>query len=232
MQMVFAIVGFQMVGPAAYTEHRVLDPVGVPPHKRAAAGAALGVEVVFVVGQGVMPYDHVHRALFCGDKDIFDHTAIVQHMHFQSAGVGDDVLVDLFAAFCHAKRLGTKLCHCARLLIIWFTPSRRTPECIFHNYDYIIVSHACGQNFLELTANILGDFLVVLQKENPHGALHEDFFLCRGIYACALACARNSAASSGMSSRSSSLPISTLSGGFLKRMSYISGTMYRVIRVA
>ena len=72
MQMVFAIVGFQMVGPAAYTEHRVLDPVGVPPHKRAAAGAALGVEVVFVVGQGVMPYDHVHRALFCGDKDIFD----------------------------------------------------------------------------------------------------------------------------------------------------------------
>ena len=52
MQMVFAIVGFQMVGPAAYTEHRVLDPVGVPPHKRAAAGAALGVEVVFVVGQG------------------------------------------------------------------------------------------------------------------------------------------------------------------------------------
>ena len=167
MQMVFAIVGFQMVGPAAYTEHRVLDPVGVPPHKRAAAGAALGVEVVFVVGQGVMPYDHVHRALFCGDKDIFDHTAIVQHMHFQSAGVGDDVLVDLFAAFCHAKRLGTKLCHCARLLIIWFTPSRRTPECIFHNYDYIIVSHACGQNFLELTANIFGDFLVVLQKKIP-----------------------------------------------------------------
>ena len=158
MQMVFAIVGFQMVGPAAYTEHRVLDPVGVPPHKRTAAGAALGVEVVFVVGQGVMPYDHVHRALFCGDKDIFDHTAIVQHMHFQSAGVGDDVLVDLFAAFCHAKRLGTKLCHCARLLIIWFTPSRRTPECIFHNYDYITVSHACGQNFLELTANIFGVF--------------------------------------------------------------------------
>ena len=112
--------------------------------------------------------------------------------HFQSAGVGDDVLVDLFAAFCHAKRLGTKLCHCARLLIIWFTPSRRTPECIFHNYDYIIVSHACGQNFLELTANILGDFLVVLQKENPHGALHEDFFVCRGIYACALEIGRAS----------------------------------------
>jgi len=42
----------------------------------------------------------------------------------------------------------------------------------------------------------------------------------------------NSAASSGMSSRSSSLPTSTLSGGFLNRTSYRMGTIYRVIRVA
>ena len=44
--------------------------------------------------------------------------------------------------------------------------------------------------------------------------------------------AMNSAASSGMSSKSSSLPISTLSGGFLNRISYRIGTIYRVIRVA
>ena len=44
--------------------------------------------------------------------------------------------------------------------------------------------------------------------------------------------AMNSAASSGMSSRSSSLPMSTLSGGFLNRISYRMGTIYRVIRVA
>ena len=44
--------------------------------------------------------------------------------------------------------------------------------------------------------------------------------------------AMNSAASSGMSSRSSSLPTSTLSGGFLNRISYSTGTIYRVIRVA
>ena len=44
--------------------------------------------------------------------------------------------------------------------------------------------------------------------------------------------AMNSAASSGMSSRSSSLPMSTLSGGFLNRISYRIGTIYRVIRVA
>ena len=39
----------------------------------------------------------------------------------------------------------------------------------------------------------------------------------------------NSAASSGMSSKSSSLPMSTLSGGFLNRISYRIGTIYRVI---
>ena len=44
--------------------------------------------------------------------------------------------------------------------------------------------------------------------------------------------AMNSAASSGISSRSSSLPTSTLSGGFLNIMSYSTGTIYRVIRVA
>ena len=44
--------------------------------------------------------------------------------------------------------------------------------------------------------------------------------------------ARNSAASSGMSSRSSSLPTSTLRGGFLNSISYRMGTIYRVIRVA
>ena len=44
--------------------------------------------------------------------------------------------------------------------------------------------------------------------------------------------AMNSAASSGMSSKSSSLPMSTLSGGFLNRISYRIGTIYRVIRVA
>ena len=44
--------------------------------------------------------------------------------------------------------------------------------------------------------------------------------------------AMNSAASSGMSSKSASLPMSTLSGGFLNRISYRMGTIYRVIRVA
>ena len=44
--------------------------------------------------------------------------------------------------------------------------------------------------------------------------------------------AMNSAASSGMSSKSSSLPMSTLSGGFLNRISYRIGTIYRVIKVA
>ena len=48
----------------------------------------------------------------------------------------------------------------------------------------------------------------------------------------AFCAAMNSAASSGISSRSSSLPTSTLSGGFLNRISYSTGTIYRVIRVA
>ena len=44
--------------------------------------------------------------------------------------------------------------------------------------------------------------------------------------------ARYSAASSGISSSSSSLPTSTLSGGFLNMISYRIGTIYSVIRVA
>ena len=111
-------------------------------------------------------------------------------------------------------------------------------------YDYITVLQFCVGFLLELPSNFCGDFLlesskVPTTKKRPalpvemRGAL-----VIIQAYASGWGCAAedwaamNSAASSGMSSKSSSLPISTLSGGFLNRISYRIGTIYRVIRVA
>ena len=75
VQMIPAVVGLQLVFPAAHAELRVLDAVGVPPHKGAAAGAAGRIEILFVVGKGIVAHHDIHRTLFCGDKDVFDHAA-------------------------------------------------------------------------------------------------------------------------------------------------------------
>ena len=40
MQVIFAIVGFQLVGLAAERKFRIFNAVGVPAHERTAAGAA------------------------------------------------------------------------------------------------------------------------------------------------------------------------------------------------
>ena len=66
---------------------------------------------------------------------------------------------------------------------------------------------------------------------STHRQMNDEQLKAAGVPAdfCA---AMNSAASSGISSRSSSLPTSTLSGGFLNITSYSTGTIYRVIRVA
>ena len=109
--MVPAVIRLQLVFLAAHAEFRVLDAVGVPPHKGAAAGAAGRVEILFVVGKGIVAHHDIHRTLFCGDKDVFDHAAVIQHTDRQPAGVRHDVLVDLFAILGHAKGLGAKLCH-------------------------------------------------------------------------------------------------------------------------
>ena len=111
VQMVSAVVGLQLVFPAAHAELRVLDAVGVPPHKGAAAGAAGRVEILFVVGKGIVAHHDIHRTLFCGDKDVFDHAAIIQHTDRQPARIRHDVFIDLFAVSGHTKGLGAKLCH-------------------------------------------------------------------------------------------------------------------------
>ena len=111
VQVVFAVVRFQLVLFAAHAELGVLDAVGVPPHKCAAAGTAGGIEVIFIVGKGVVAHHDIHRPMFCGNKDVFDHAAVIQHTDRQPAGVRHDVLVDLFTILGHAKGLGAKLCH-------------------------------------------------------------------------------------------------------------------------
>ena len=129
VQVVRAVVRLQMVGAAAHAEHSVLDPVGVPPHKRAAAGTARRIKVALVICQRIMPDHNVYRAVFGGDQNVFDHTAVVQHTDLKSAGIENRIFVDLFAVFGHAKRHGTKLCHRARLLRVF---CRNTRSCMFH----------------------------------------------------------------------------------------------------
>ena len=117
VQVVFAVVGFQLVGLAAHIEHGILDAVGVPAHERAAAGTAGRFKVLDVIGVGVVAQHHIHRPALGGYPDILDDTAVVQHTDRQPAGVRDDVFIDLFAVWGHAKGLGEKLCHRARLLL-------------------------------------------------------------------------------------------------------------------
>ena len=62
VQVVFAVVFFQLVGLAAQGKDGVLDAVGVPPHKCAAAGTAGGIEVIFIVGKGVVAQELSHLA--------------------------------------------------------------------------------------------------------------------------------------------------------------------------
>ena len=111
MQVVFAVVGLQLVPLAADGKGRILDAVGIPPHERAAAGAGRGVEIGKVIGKMVVSKHHVHRAVLGGYQNVFDHAAVVEDVHFEPAGIGEDVLVDLIAVFQNAKRHGTKLCH-------------------------------------------------------------------------------------------------------------------------
>ena len=54
VQVVFAVVGFQLIGLAAHVEHGVLDAVGVPAHERAATGTAGRFKVLDVIGVGVV----------------------------------------------------------------------------------------------------------------------------------------------------------------------------------
>ena len=75
-----------------------------------------------------MPDDHIHKARLGGDEKIFDHTAVVQHTDLKSAGIGDDVLIHLIAVFGHTERLGAKLCHKARLLVVIFWPGAAPPQ--------------------------------------------------------------------------------------------------------
>ena len=117
VQVVGAVVGFQLIGLAAHVEHGVLDAVGVPAHERAAAGTAGRFKVLDVIGVGVVAQHHIHRPALGGHPDILDDTAVVQHTDRQPAGVRDDVFIDLFAVWSHAKGLGEKLCHRARLLL-------------------------------------------------------------------------------------------------------------------
>ena len=128
VQVISAVVGFQLVGLAAEGKFRVLDAVGVPAHERTAAGAAGRVEICLIVGEGVVPDDHIHKARLGGDEEIFDHTAVVQHTDLKSAGIGDDVLIHLIAVFGHTERLGAKLCHKARLLVVIFWPGAAQPR--------------------------------------------------------------------------------------------------------
>ena len=128
VQVVFAVVGFQLIGLAAHVEHGILDAVGVPAHERAAAGTAGRFKVLDVIGVGVVAQHHIHRPALGGHPDILDDTAVVQHTDRQPAGVRDDVFIDLFAVWGHAKGLGEKLCHRARLLLYFF----RTAHSLFY----------------------------------------------------------------------------------------------------
>ena len=71
---------------------------------------------------------------------------------------------------------------------------------------------------------------VALLRHAEAGADGDTVYASVGL--CPACWARNSAASSGTSSRSSSLPMSTTWGIRLKKRSYIMGTMYRVMKVA
>ena len=86
VQVVFAVVGFQLVGLAAHVEHGVLDAVGVPAHERAAAGTAGRFKVLDVIGVGVVAQHHIHRPALGGHPDILDDTAVVQHTDRQPPG--------------------------------------------------------------------------------------------------------------------------------------------------
>lgn len=122
---------------------------------------------------------------------------------------------------------------------------------ILYYYDYITICAFCVDIFLGFSANISRYFLVKMtrsggfegecpgqpsrrqQKSRPPGTADGSGELQVQPSGCAEEdWAIYSAASSGMSSSSSSLPTSTFSGGFLKRISYRMGTIYRVIRVA
>ena len=105
MQVVGAVVGFQLVGLAAHAEGGILDAVGIAAHERAAAGTAGRFKVLDVIGVGVVAQHHIHRSALGGHPDILDDTAVVQHTDRQPAGVRDDVFIDLFAVGVMPKGL-------------------------------------------------------------------------------------------------------------------------------
>ena len=113
VQMVGAVVGFQLVGLAAHAEGGILDAVCIAAHERAAAGAAGGREVILIICHGVVAQHDIHRAVLGRNDDVFNDASVVQNAHRQAAGIGKDVLCNICALFGHTEGLGADLCHWA-----------------------------------------------------------------------------------------------------------------------
>ena len=113
VQVVGAVVGFQLIGLAAHAEGGILDAVCIAAHERAAAGAAGGREVILIICHGVVAQHDIHRAVLGRNDDVFNDASVVQNAHRQAAGVGKDVLCNICALFGHTEGLGADLCHWA-----------------------------------------------------------------------------------------------------------------------
>ena len=177
VQVVFAVVFFQLVGLAAQGKDSILDTVGVASHKSTAAGAAGRGEVVLVICHGVVTQHHIHRAVFGRDDDIFDHAAVIQHTDGHTAGIREDVLGNISALFGHTEGLGTDLCHWASPPKAFFGNAKGADCPLLHLvciYDYITVLQFCVGFLLELPSNFCGDFLLesskvpTIAKSAPH----------------------------------------------------------------
>ena len=113
VQVVGAVVCFQLVSLAAHAEHRVLDAVGIAAYECTAAGAAGGREVILIICHGVMAQNDIHKAVFGRNDDVFNDAPVIQDTHGQATGVGKDVLCNICALSGHTEGLRADLCHWA-----------------------------------------------------------------------------------------------------------------------
>src|SRR5699024_9263068 len=205
-----------------------LDAVGIAAHK----GTAVGGGVQLVLLDGVVAQHHIHRPAPGRHDDVFDDGPVVQHADRQPSRVGQDILVDRVPGAGEPEKFGFDLGHDVCLLPPAHIP-RAAPVHADQMQKTILFSMIISQ-FQPLCREIFcvssiifqeffGEFHRHTKKPPPpmRGAGADGDTVYASVGLCPACWARNSAASSGTSSRSSSLPMSTTWGIRLKKRSYI-----------
>ena len=127
VQMVGAVIGFQLPGDTVQRKNGIFDPVGKTAYQGTVVAAA-----VLIIFQRVVAQGHIGIAAVPGrDQDLLDRGAVGQEIDLHAGCIGHGIPVDGNAVFCDAKCFFKNHSHV------------RTP--FFRKYKNVFVAFHCSK---------------------------------------------------------------------------------------